>query len=97
MEKISSKFVLKNIISYSSFNLFLKLVKLNKKLQNFLDISLFTYQKIFLLKKIQINYDEINIDKLIECLNKEFKNFNNKNDKKTIEEIIKEIKKDKKR
>ena len=95
MEKISSKFVLKNIISYSSFNLFLKLVKLNKKLQNFLDISLFTYQKIFLLKKIQINYDEINIDKLIECLNKEFKNFNNKNDKKTIEEIIKEIKKDK--
>ena len=95
MDKISSKYIIKNILSYCSLNIFLKIIKINKKLQNFLDISLNTYQKIFLLNKLQINYDEINIDKLIIFLNKEFKNFNNTKDKTILEEIIQKIKKEK--
>ena len=78
MKKIFCKYFLKNIISYSSIILFLKIIKINKKLHNILDISLYTYQKIFLLEKMQINYDEINIDKLIGYLNKEFKNLTTK-------------------
>ena len=95
MDKISSKYIIKNIVSYCSLYIFLKIIKISKKLQNFLDISLNTYQKIFLLKKLQINYDGINIDKLIIFLNKEFKNFNNKKDKTILEEIIQKIKKGK--
>lgn len=95
MDKITSKYIIKNIESFCSLNIILKIIKINKKLQNLLDISLNTYQKIFLLQKLPINYDEINIDKLIIFLNKEFKNFNNKKDKTILEEIIQKIKKEK--
>ena len=82
-------------MEYSSFYLFLKVLKINKKLRNFLDISLFLYQKIFILQKLKINFDGINIDKLIQLLNKEFKNFNNLNDKNNLVKIIEEIQNDK--
>ena len=95
MEKISSKYIIQNIISYSSFNIFLKLIQTNKKLQKFSDVSLYSYQKLFLLKKLKINFDDISTDKLIQFLNIEFKNFTTSNDKKIFEKLIEEIKKEK--
>ena len=54
--KISSKYILKEIISYLKYNYFLKLIKYNKKLQNyFLDIifeeSIFNNQYYIKTKK----------------------------------------------
>ena len=94
MEKIQSKYTLKNIISYIPSNTFLKLLKTNKRFQKFVDISILTYQKSFLLQKLPINYNGINVDALLEFLNTEFNNFTNINDKNNLIKIVEDIKKE---
>jgi len=92
MEKISNKYLSNLILSYIPFNTLLKIIKKSKKYQEDLDISLFTYQSIFIFKKLKINYDEINIDKLIEFINNEFKI---KVNKELFEKIIEDKKAEK--
>ena len=52
LSKISSKYSLKTIFTYADYNLILKLVKNNKKLQNKLGINIQNY-------KIKTNYQYI--------------------------------------
>lgn len=58
-DKISSKYILKEIFSYIQLNKSLNIIKKSQKLQKVLDISLFTYQNIFLFNKLKINYDTL--------------------------------------
>ena len=44
-----------------------------------MNISLFTYQSIFIFTKLKINYDLINIDKFVNFIIDEFKSKVNKN------------------
>lgn len=73
MDKISNKYLLKEIFSYIKLNKFLNIIKKNKKYQKALDIPLFTYQSIYLFKKLKIDYDTINNDKLYSFITDEFK------------------------
>ena len=92
MEKISNKYLSNSIFSYIPFNTLLNIIKKSKKYQEDLNISLFTYQSIFIFKKLKINFDEINIDKFIEFINDEFKLKINKN---LFEKLIEEKKAEK--
>ena len=72
-DKISSKYILKEIFSYIQLNKSLNIIKKSQKLQKVLDISLFTYQNIFLFNKLKINYDTLDYDKLFSFMTDEFK------------------------
>ena len=63
-----------NIIASYIFNdNCLKIIKYNKKLQKYLSISLYSYQKLFIKNKIQINFKkEENPKGIISFLIKEF-------------------------
>ena len=88
---ILSKFSLQIITSYIPQDLVYSIVKYNKKLQLFLDISLYTYQKNFIKNKILMNFEDIPISDLKCFFKNEFNNFNKKDDKKVLEKIIQEI------
>jgi len=88
---ILSKFSLQIITSYIPQDLVYSIVKYNKKLQSFLDISLYTYQKNFIKNKILMNFEDIPISDLKCFFKNEFNNFNKKDDKKVLEKIIQEI------
>ena len=90
-KKIKSKYVSKEIFSFISYNKFLQMVKYNKSFQKKENISLYSYQKVFLENKISIDFNRLSIDELINFLNKEFNNFTKANDKKNLQKIIKEI------
>ena len=92
MEKISNKYLSNSIFSFIPFKTLLNIIKISKKYQEDLNISLFTYQSIFIFKKLKINYDEISIDKFIEFINDEFKLKINKN---LFEKLIEEKKAEK--
>ena len=79
-----------NIIASYIFNdTLMKIIKYNKKLQNYTNISLYSYQKLFIKKKIPINFKkEENKNRIISFLIKE---FSFKNDIKTFEKIINEL------
>ena len=72
-DEISSKYILKEIFSYIQLNKSLNIIKKSQKLQKVLDISLFTYQNIFLFNKLKINYDTLDYDKLFSFITDEFK------------------------
>lgn len=88
---ILSKFSLQIITSYIPQDLVYSIVKYNKKLQSFLDISLYTYQKNFIKNKILMNFEDIPISDLKCFFKNESNNFNKKDDKKVLEKIIQEI------
>ena len=92
MEKISNKYLLNILFSYIPFNALLNIIKKSKKYQKEFNISLFTYQSFFIFKKLKINYDIINIDKLINFIINEFKI---KVDKNLLEKVIEEKKAEK--
>ena len=83
-----------NIITSYIFNdILMKIIKYNKKLQNYLNKSLYSYQKLFIKNKIPINFKkEENTKRIISFLIKE---FGFKNDKKKFEKIINELIKEK--
>ena len=88
-----SKNLFNVIISYISNDACLKIIQYNKKLQNYINISLYSYQKLFIKNKIPINFKkEENKNKIISFLIKE---FGFRNDKKTFENIINELIKEK--
>jgi len=88
---ILSKFTLQMITSYIPQDLVYNIIKYNKKLQSFLDISLYTYQKYFIKNKILMDFEDISISDLHYFLKNDFNNFNKKGDKKVLEKIIQEI------
>ena len=56
-EEISSKYILKEIFSYLKLQKSLEIIKINKKLRNIYDISLFHYQSYYfftLFKNVKI-------------------------------------------
>lgn len=88
---IFSKFNIQIITSYIPQDLIYNVVKYNKKIQSFLDISLYTYQKQFIKNKVLIDFEEISISDLHCFLKSEFNNFNKKGDEKILEKITEEI------
>ena len=81
------------ITSYIFKDICMKIIQYNKKLQNYINISLYSYQKLFIKNKIPINFKkEENKNKIISFLIKE---FGFRNDKKTFENIINELIKEK--
>ena len=81
------------IASYIYKDNILKIIKYNKKLQKYLNISLYSYQKLFIKNKIPINFKkEENKKKIISFLIKE---FGFKKDIKKFEKIINELIKEK--
>ena len=81
------------ITSYIFKDNCLKIIKYNKKLQKCLNISLHSYQKLFIKNKIPINFKkEEDKKRIISFLIKE---FGFKNDIKTFEKIINELIKEK--
>ena len=87
-----SRYIFNIIISHISVIRKMNLIKYNKKLQNNLNISLLSYQKLFIKNKIPINFKkEKDKKKLISFLMKEF-SLKNKKDiyENMINEIIKE-------
>ena len=87
-----SRYIFNIIISHISVIRKMNLIKYNKKLQNNLNISLLSYQKLFIKNKIPINFKkEKDKKKLISFLIKEF-SLKNKKDiyENMINEIIKE-------
>ena len=81
------------IASYIYKDNCLKIIKYNKKLQKYLNISLYSYQKLFIKNKIPINFKkEENKKKIISFLIKE---LGFKNDRKKFEKIINELIKEK--
>ena len=88
IEKIP-KNVFNIITSYIYKDICMKIIKYNKKLQEFISISLYSYQKAFIKNKISINFKkEENKKRIISFLIKE---FGFKNNKKIFEKIINEI------
>ena len=81
------------ITSYIFKDKCLKIIIYNKKLQKYLNISLYSYQKLFIKNKIPINFKkEENKKRIISFLIKE---FGFKNDIKKFEKIINELTKEK--
>ena len=81
------------ITSYIFKDNCLKIIKYNKKLQKCLNITLYSYQKLFIKNKIPINFKkEEDKKRIISFLIKE---FGFKNDIKTFEKIINELIKEK--
>lgn len=64
IDKILSKYIFQNIVSYVPDATFKNIVKYNKKLQKDLDISLYTYQKLFLQNKLQICFKDVSFTKV---------------------------------
>ena len=86
------KSLLNIIASYIFEDIRLKIFKYNKKFQKYLDISLYSYQKLFIKNKIPINFKkEENKKRIISFLIKEF-GFKKEVKKfgKIIDELIKE-------
>lgn len=69
LDKIKSKYALKNVFDYMPYNLRLKIVYGAKKLFNNLNITIETYRKFYEVKKL-VN-PSCNIDNLIDYLNLE--------------------------
>ena len=61
------------ITSYIFKDICMKIIKYNKKLQKYINISLYSYQKLFIKNKIPINFKkEENKKRIISFLIKEF-------------------------
>ena len=58
------KYLIRILTTFIPHERLANLVKFNKKLQNKIDISLYTYQKLFLQNKILIDYKDISFIKL---------------------------------
>ena len=81
------------ITSYIFKDICMKIIQYNKNLQKYINISLYSYQKLFIKNKIPINFKkEENKKRIISFLIKE---FGFKNDKKTFENIINDLIKEK--
>ena len=92
-EKEINKYLIKKISTYIPISHYMKIIKYNKKLQEFNDISLYTYQLYFIKNKFDIKWVGENIDKNFLFILKEFEI--NSLDKKNFEKIITELKKEK--
>ena len=91
-----SKYLFKDILSYVPFNIMINFVKYNKKYQSYLEVNLPLYKKLFLKKRLPIDYDGIGFDKLRAFLKEEFNSFTKNSDKKILKKIIEEIKEENK-
>ena len=91
-----SKYLFKNISLYVPFNIMINIVKYNKKYQSYLEVNLPLYKKLFLKKRLPIDYDGIGFDKLRAFLKEEFNSFTKNSDKKILKKIIEEIKEENK-
>ena len=99
MSKISqSCFLIK--LSFNSIQLvslhipfirLLNIIKFSKKFKLLLDASLYDYKKLFLLKRIPINYTTVSLKEVQFLLNNEFGNFKKEEDENILANIIKEI------
>ena len=70
----------------------LHLIRYSKEFQKRLSISLYYYQKNFILEHFQLNYTTISLKEILFLLNNDFKNFDRAEDEKILESIIEEIK-----
>ena len=84
--------VTKVIIWHIPFIRLLNLGRFSKKFHSFICVSLYHYQKYFILKKIPINFSSISFNQLLLLVNKEFNNFNKPGDEIILRTIIEEIK-----
>ena len=91
-EKLN-KFLIRDISTFIPILHYMKIIKYNKKLQEFNNISLYTYILNFIKNKFDINWLENNIDKSFLFILKEFKI--NSLDKKVFIKIITELAKEK--
>ena len=99
MSKISqSCFLIK--LSFNSIQLvslhipfirLLNIIKFSKKFQLLINASLYDYKKLFLLKRIPINYTTVSLKEVQFLLNNEFGNFKKEEDENILANIIKEI------
>ena len=99
MSKISqSCFLIK--LSFNSIQLvslhipfirLLNIIKFSKKFQLLINASLYDYKKLFLLKRIPINYATVSLKEVRFLLNNEFGNFKKEEDENILANIIKEI------
>ena len=70
----------------------LHLIRYSKEFQKRLSISLYYYQKNFILEHFQLNYTTVSLKEILFLLNNDFKNFDRAEDEKILESIIEEIK-----
>ena len=84
--------VTKVIIWHIPYIKLLNLGRFSKKFHSFICVSLYHYQKYFLLKKIPINFSTVPFNDILLLLNKEFKNFDKAGDEICLRTIIEEIK-----
>ena len=84
--------ITKVIIWHIPFIKLLDLVRFSKKFHSFICVSLYHYQKYFLLKHIPINFSTVPFNDILLLLNKEFRNFNKTGDEIILRTIIEEIK-----
>ena len=93
IEKKLNKYLIKNISTFIPIIHYMKIIKYNKKLQEFNDISLYTYQLYFIKNIFDIKWVGENIDENFLFILEEFKI--NSLDKITFGKIITELKKEK--
>ena len=70
----------------------LHLIRYSKEFQKRLSISLYYYQKNFILEHFQLNYTTVSLKEILFLINNDFKNFDRAEDEKILESIIEEIK-----
>ena len=69
----------------------LDLIKYSKKFQLLLNVSLYNYKKLFLLKNIPIDYTTVSVKEMKFLLNNDFGNFKKEGDERILSSIIDEI------
>ena len=81
-----------SISCYISHRRILNIVRYSKEFQSAMSISLYYYQKYFVLNHFQLNYTTVSSKEILYLLNTEFKNFDKVGDNEILEKIIEEIK-----
>ena len=81
-----------SISCYISHRRILNIVRYSKEFQSAMSISLYYYQKYFVLNHFQLNFTTVSSKEILYLLNTEFKNFDKVGDNEILEKIIEEIK-----
>ena len=90
--KIKENNIRKNIFWHIHHKRILKLIRYSKEFQTKLSVSLYNYQKYFILEHFQLNFTTVSSKEVLSLLNNDFKNFDREGDEKILESILEEIK-----
>ena len=90
--KIKENNIRKNIFWHIHHKRILKLIRYSKEFQTKLSVSLYNYQKYFILEHFQLNFTTVSSKEVLSLLNNDFKNFDRVGDEKILESILEEIK-----